>query len=97
MAGFGKKDLLSNASPGNGTPVYWPGGLAMFIVCANFGGGGNVKLQVQAADGSTWVDVTSSTLSANGTLSVNLPQCSVRAVLATATACYASLHHIPGT
>lgn len=95
MRPVGSRTLASNASPGNQSPAEWPGGLAMMIVAANFGGGGNVKLEVQALDG-TWVAVTSSTLSANGTLTVNLPHCQVRAVITTATAVYASLHHVPG-
>jgi hypothetical protein len=88
------KGKLTLASGGAAAAAQnWPGGKAMFIAKATWGGG-NVKLQMPAGDG-TYVDVANSTLSADGTLTVELPAGNVKAVITTATDVYASLHHIP--
>jgi len=80
-------DLASNAGAGNGTAKEWPGGTGFFMAEATWGGG-SVKLQYQTPQG-TWVDVASSTLSANGALKLDVPPGQVRAAIATSTAVYA--------
>lgn len=53
-------------------------------------GGGNIKLQQKAGNG-TWVDIANSTLSANGDLNVRLAPGEVLLVITTATGVYADL------
>lgn len=85
--------LLDNAAAGTGNAKTITGGHYMFM-CEATWGGGNIKLQIQYP-GGTWVDVASSTISANGMLPFFLPPSSVRAVAATSTANYARLVRIP--
>lgn len=92
MNSHGRVALAENAGAGNQTAKEWRGGKAMLLAEATWGGG-NVKLQIQTPQG-TWVDVPSSTLSANGVLNLELPAGQVRAVSATATALYAYLVNI---
>jgi hypothetical protein len=71
------------------------GGLYGMDVVGTFGGG-SVKLQRLAADGSTYVSVASGTdFSANGFATAYLPAGSYRLTIATATAVYASVQRIP--
>lgn len=93
VASKGTVTLLSNASA-TGSGKRWPGGRSMFIVSATFGGG-TVKLQTLAGDGTTWVDVASGSLTAAGTLTMDLPLGQYRANVATSTAVYATLAHCP--
>jgi hypothetical protein len=79
--------LASNAGAGNGSAVAWKGGTGFFTAVATWGGG-SAKLQMLLPDGTTWVDVTSVTLSANGYVSFTLPPCRVRTVIATSSAAY---------
>ncbi len=91
--GKGKLVLTSNSS----TPAYlnWHGGRCMLIANATWGGG-NIKLQTPGPDASgTATDIANSTLSANGTLNLDLPPGQYKVVITTATAVYASLIHIP--
>lgn len=88
-----KVDLLSNAGTGNGDEKSFPGGKAAFMAEATFGGG-SVKLQTKAPNG-TWFDVTDASLSAAGMVVTDLPPGGYRAVATTATAAYASLITIP--
>ena len=89
-----KKELLSNASAGNGSDVSWPGGVAVMVAEATWGGG-NVKLQAKLDQGN-YADVASSTLSANGmTAGLYLPPGTYRAVVTTSSAVYASLVRVP--
>lgn len=91
MAGSIRVNLLSNQnSPvtGSGFPI--PSGKYGFLVDANFGGGGSVKLQIQNPQG-TWVDVDGSTAAANKMIPLDLPAGQYRAVGVTATAIYAQL------
>lgn len=81
--------LLTNAGTGNGAAFVQPGGKYQLNVEATFGGG-NVKLQMKT-ENATYVDVANSTLSANGSLVLELPPGEVRAVSTTATAVYAAL------
>jgi hypothetical protein len=82
--------IASNAGAGNQTAVKLNcGGKFMFMAEGTWGGG-NIKIQTQTGN-STWVDVASSTLSANGTLSVDLPAGQVRGVITTSSAVYAYL------
>lgn len=60
-------------------------------------GGGSAKLQKLAADGSTYLSVSSGTdFTANGYSTVNLPAGSYKIVIATATAVYVNIRRIPG-
>lgn len=89
LSGY-KVALMENAAAGNGAAKFWPGGKGIFTAVATFGGG-SVKLQVKALDGSTgtFVDVTSASLSAAGMVAFELPPGEIRAVGATASAIYA--------
>ena len=58
---------------------------------------GSVKVQFLAQDGTTWVDVPSSTLTANGILAaIELPPGQYQLAVTTATGVYASLTRVPG-
>lgn len=92
-ASKGAVNFASNAAAGNGAAKTWRGGRCMLIAEATWGGG-SFKLQTQTSLG-TWVDVASSTLSANGTLNLELPPGQYRGVGATGSAFYADLVHIP--
>ena len=93
MAGTDRIDFFSNAAAGNSTAKFWKGGKVAFYAEATFGGG-NVKLQFQSPQ-ATWIDVASSTLSANGLLILELPPGQYRAVGTTASAIYASMVTVP--
>ena len=65
-------------------------------VVATFGGG-SVKLQRLAADGSTYLSVSSGTdFTAAGYQTIDLPAGQYRFTIATATAVYASIARVPG-
>lgn len=88
-----KVELLQNAT-GNSADKLWHGGVAVLVAEATWGGG-SVKLQAKLDQGN-YVDVASSTLSANGmTAGLYLPPGTYRAVATTATAVYASLLRVP--
>lgn len=60
-------------------------------------GGGSVKLQRLAADGTTYLSVASATdFTANGYTTVNLPPGDYKLIVATASAIYVSVRRIPG-
>lgn len=82
-------NLAENEGAGNGDAKLWPGGVSYFMAEGTWGGG-NAKLQFKTPNG-TWVDIPSSTLSANGTLKLDVPPGEVRTVIATASAVYAYL------
>jgi hypothetical protein len=84
--------LFANAAAGNGSDVVVRGGKYALVAAAT--GWGTVKLQIKLKEGS-YADVSSSTLSANGMLTLDLPAGTYRGVGATATAIYADLVHIP--
>lgn len=95
MAGFGRIDLLSATGPGNGTDFALPtGGKFAFQAESPAWNGGNAKLQITMPSG-TWVDVTNGSLSANGMLTVDLPQGRVRAVVTTTLSVTANLMLVP--
>lgn len=95
MAGVQKLDFFKNAAAGTSPSFYWKGGKFVHVAQATWGGG-NVKLQYQSLDGTTWVDVASSTLSANGMSAVlELPPCMLQAVAATGSAFYSSAVEVP--
>lgn len=72
------------------------GGKYAVDVLATFGGG-SVKLQKLAGDGSTYLSVSSSTdFTAAGYATVDLPPGQYRFTIATATAVYAELERVPG-
>lgn len=92
--------LLSNvAAAGNGpNVVVGPGGTFVYMICGTFTGTSS-KMQILGPDGSTFIDVAGSTLSAAGFVTVSIPAGStVRAVLTggTPTAMYASLSQVSG-
>lgn len=93
MAGSIRVDFFSNSAAGNSSAQFWRGGKVAFYAEATFGGG-SVKLQFQSPQG-TWIDVASSTLSANGFAILELPPGQYRAVGATASAIYCSMIEIP--
>lgn len=71
------------------------GGIYAVIGSANWDGG-TVKLQALSLDGVTWIDVPSSSLTANGFLSpLYLPAGQYKFDVATATAVYISVVNIP--
>lgn len=74
------------------------GGRYVLTVAATFGGG-NVQLQILAADGSTWVapkDIggSANNLTAAGSQTIDLPACQARFHVVTATAVYASVARV---
>ena len=87
MSNKSRVDLATNAGAGNGAECEWRGGQGLFMAEATWGGG-SAKLQMKSPNG-TWIDVPSASLTANGMYVFNLPQCDIRVVIATATACYA--------
>lgn len=89
----GRIDLCESAGAGNQASKECKGGRYYFMAEATWGGG-NVKLQFQTPNG-TWIDVTGSSLTANGGLAIELPQGQVRAVITTASVVYAYLVGIP--
>lgn len=93
MAGTERIDFLSNAAAGNGVSKSYKGGKIALYAEATWGGG-NVKLQFQSPQG-TWIDVPSSTLSANGFVILEVPPGQYRAVVTTASAAYASAVEVP--
>lgn len=71
------------------------GGYYVLDVHATFGGG-TVKLQRQAGDGSTYLDVPNSSLTADGTTTgLYCPPGQYKINIATATAVYAQLGRVP--
>lgn len=71
------------------------GGAYGVTATATFGGG-SVKLQRLALDGSTYVSMSSSTdFTAAGGALVNLPPGTYRFTIATATAVYAEVQGVP--
>ena len=92
MASKGKVTLLSNASA-TGSWLQWPGGSGLFSVEATWGGG-TVKLQYKAPNGTAVDAGPYTTLTANGGGIFDLPPGEIRANVATATAVYASAVHI---
>ncbi len=94
MAGTTRIDLLSNAAAGNGAAFNLNVGGWYALIAEATWGGGSVKLQVQSPQG-TWIDVTSSSQSANGMVLLQLPPGQYRGVVTTSTAAYASLVTVP--
>jgi len=85
--------LCEDAGAGNQADKTFAGGKCSFIAEGTFGGG-SVKLQLKTKQ-DTYVDVPSSTLSANGLLGLDLPAGTYRAVTATGSAFYAWLVRVP--
>jgi hypothetical protein len=84
--------LVENASA-TGSAVNWPGGKGVMTAEATWGGG-TVKLQFKTKNSTTYVDVPSASLTANGMVSFELPAGQIKANIATATAVYAYAHRI---
>lgn len=85
--------LLSNASADSAAFTI-SGGRWMIAASATWGGG-NIKLSMLGPDGTTYVDIPSATLSANGAVAVQIPTGTYKIVRTTATAIYCSMHWIP--
>ncbi len=84
--------LLSNASA-TGAAVQWPGGRGLFAAKGTWGGG-SVALHFLLPDGVTFA-LAVTALSADGGIIFELPPCQIKAVVATATAVYATAARIP--
>jgi hypothetical protein len=96
MSYLGEGQTFSNISATT-SAFNFPGGLYGMDVVAAFGGG-SVKLQKLAADGSTYVSVSSGTdFTAAGYNTVYLPGGTYRLTIATASAIYASINRVPQT
>jgi hypothetical protein len=81
---------VSNASATQG-PFELLGGKYGVTALGTFGGG-NIHLQILGPDGTTYVDVGSTTnFTANGYAAVDLPPCEVQIAITTASAVYASV------
>jgi hypothetical protein len=78
MAGTNRYDLLSNAAAGNGSALEVKSAKYNFIAEATFNAG-SVKLQFQTPQ-LTWIDVPSSSLTANGSVALDLHAGQYRAV-----------------
>ena len=76
--------MLSKAKAGTGQPVWFPGGLASFAANATWGGG-SVKLQARLPNGSTYADLPSVALTADGFCNFEFGECWLQAVATTAT------------
>lgn len=77
-----EKQTLS--ADGNTTAVYFSGGKGTFTVFGTFGSG-TAKLQRSVDDGTTWIDVTSASLTADGQINFEFSACKLRTNLAGAT------------
>lgn len=69
---------------GNSTAVEWPGGKGTFAAWGTFGAG-TAKLQWSPDGGTTWLDVSSASLTANGYINFEIAPGKLRANLAGAT------------
>lgn len=84
--------LLSNASADSAATVI-SGGRWLIAAVATWGGG-NIKLQLLGPN-ATYVDIPSSTISANGALAVQIPTGTYKIARTTATAIYCTMYWIP--
>lgn len=87
------QQLLTNAATDNVEVRIPNGGVYNFAAKATWGGG-NVKLQQLMPDGSTYADVASSTISADGSLNLTLAPGLYRQVVTTATAIYSRITRV---
>lgn len=89
------KVLMSNASATSDT-IQWPGGRGIFLVGADWSGGGTISLQVLLPNGS-YVDVsTETTKTANGLGGFDLCACTLKAtVTGTVASAYATVATVP--
>jgi hypothetical protein len=85
-----RKDLATNAGPGNTADVSFRGGRCTLIVEAAVWGGGSVALQLKTPQG-TYVAVQGGSLTANGQVNLELPPGAYSATVTTATGVYATL------
>lgn len=89
MASFVK--VLDDAAATSAAQT-WDGGPGILAVKATWGGG-SVKIQWLGPDANTYIDTpASSTLSADGSIAFNLPPCTYKIVVATATGVHAAVH-----
>ena len=93
MRGTDGLSLSNVAASGAAAPL--AGGRYLLTAVATWGGG-SVGVSILGPDGSTYLTVGTA-LTANGVAAViELPACTAKLVVATATAVYASLSRIPG-
>ncbi len=89
--------LLDNASVTTPTAdiVGWKGGTYCFAVDGTFGGA-TVSLDMLSPDGSSWLTIASSGLTAEGAIIVDLPEGRYRALVAggSPSALYATLKRV---
>lgn len=83
--------LAANAGAGNGSAAFWHGGKG-YMTGEGTWGGGNIKLQFKTLNSTTWIDVTSVSLTANGGIAFELPPGEIRGVITTSSAVYAYAH-----
>lgn len=66
---------------GNSDVLDWPGGSGTFAVYGTFSSG-TMKLQTSFDAGTTWIDVASTSFTANNQVNVTVAPCKVRVNLA---------------
>lgn len=79
--------MISNktfSADGNSATIAWPGGYGSMLASGTWGSG-TLKLQFTINGGTTWVDVASISLTANGHKEFNIGSCHLRMNLAGAT------------
>lgn len=91
-------ELLNNANA-TGEGKQWNGGRGFFVAVATFGGG-TVAAEFLGPDSTTWLPVPALaggpvSVTAAGGLLFELPPCTIRATVVTATAVYARADRIP--
>lgn len=78
------EEQQSLAADGQTTKVYFSGGRGTMTVFGTFGGG-TVKLQRSVDNGTTWIDVSGASVTANGQTNFEFSACYLRADLSGAT------------
>lgn len=90
--------LLSNAAASGTAQVVSTGGRYVYMISGTFGGTSS-KLQILGPDGTTFIDVPSSTLAVAGYISVDIPAgATVKTILTggTPSAMFATLSLVEG-
>lgn len=89
------KEKITFLSNGSVTSAWfpWKGGVGLFSAEATWGGGA-VTLQYKLPNSTAVAAGIDTTLAANGGGLFELPPCEIRALVATATAVYATAIHV---
>jgi hypothetical protein len=85
--------ILSNASASSADHK-WIGGKGVLVARATWGGG-SVSLQVKSHDETNYITPTDGSLTADGMFEFELPPCTIRIAVATATGVYARIDRVP--